>query len=187
MYHTEKEKNEIKREEAFNKRYEEDRRRIEATEKAIKEDHEKTNRKYEEAREMRAYIREQKYKQDLKEKSDRKRENAYKKEVKELERLRRPAYVDKREPAGYVAGQIALQRQKETEILGAKTIKRETETTEAWRQSERDRMAKLTEDNQLNRLETEQHSKEFMEAVSFEIGLKKSKKSLMGLFKEQNY
>lgn len=170
-------------------------REREAQEKQEKADREKRTKKKEKASEIYWIGKEIEHEQYLLDEMVRKNKQMYDFEKRERDRLARPPYVDKRELTGAEAGEIALQRQKETEILNEKKSKREKEETELWRQLERERMGKLTEDNQITQSETEQHTKEFTEAVSFEkkketnlhelYGLQK--KSLKDTFKGQEY
>lgn len=175
-------------------RYLEARRGIEASEKAIEEDHEKTVEKLTKRKDKRAFEKKQEAKKALKEEKKMKRKLMYDAEMKELERLSRPAYVDKREPTGKEAGELALQRQRETKILSDKRIKQETEKHETWVKSEEIRMAELEKSRRLQQLENEANTKELQESLSvkkdgtdtFELyGIQK--KSLLDLYKKQHY
>jgi len=104
-----------------------------------------------------AKMREKARIQYLIEQSDIKRKAAYVAEMKERTRLAKPAWKPKtRELIGKEAGQIALQRQRETEILNERLSREENERTELWRQSERERMAGLPEKRRLEKLATEE-------------------------------
>ncbi len=190
MYYTQREKEELEKKKLEHKKYLESMREQEEYEE--EQERAKNKREMERIYQLKQQAKADKryWKKYDKEISDKKRQLDYEKEMNELKRLRRTPYLDKREPTGAEAGQMALQRQKETAILNAKMKKQQTEKHEAFKESERIRVAKQQEERERIRLEEAENpsfkKENSGDAYAYEAyGIQK--KSLSELFNKKPY
>ncbi len=132
------------------------------------------------------------YQQYLQEESAIKDKQMYDYEHKQGVYKQRALYEKKHELTGADLGKIALQRQKETEFLSDKKIRRENALHKAWKESERIRVARETEERRIKKLEDEAKNKEsFSTKQNLGMDIHKlygiKKKPLMELYENKHY